>query len=173
MYTEKSRSQKKRESTALQKIGEELILLPAAVLETLDLPAELLTAILHCQELPPNEARRRQTQFVGKLMRRMENPEELRLAIEEAKAGLQAENMYFHDIERLRDTLIHDDKDRRHEALQNFLHTYPQSDANKLRALIKGALIEADQLQATEKPGHGGGRPKSRALFRWLREAIQ
>lgn len=172
MNYEKSRSQKKRESTALQKIGEELLLLPPPVLTTLDLPGDLLEAVLFCQTLPPDESRRRQTQYVGKLMRRIEDPEGLQEAITEAKAGLQAENIYFQNIELLRDMLIHPDEDTRKTALQDFLHIYPQCDSNKLRALIRAALSEAQEGRLNDKPGQASTKPKGRALFRWLRETM-
>ena len=172
MDYEKSRSQKKRESTALQKVGEELILLPASVLEDLNLPPTLLEAVLTCQSLPLNEARRRQTQYVGKLMRQVEEPEKLEEAINEAKVGLQAEDVYFQDIERIRDRLLDQDKDKRTQALQGFLHEYPQCDANQLRSLIRGALAEAEKAKKNDKPGQASVKPKTRALFRWLREAM-
>lgn len=172
MDFEKSRSQKKRESTALQKIGEELILLPASVLEDLHLPSTLLEAVLTCQSLPPNEARRRQTQYVGKLMRQIEEPEKLEEAINEAKVGLQAENVYFQDIERLRDRLLSPDKDKRSKALQDFLHEFPQCDANQLRSLIRAALAEAKKAQENDKPGQASVKVKGRDLFRWLRAAM-
>lgn len=172
MDFEKSRSQKKRESTALQKIGEELILLPASVLEELSLPPVLLEAIVTCQSLPPNEARRRQTQYVGKLMRQIEDPQSLAEAIAEAKVGLQAENIYFQDIEKIRDRLTHEDKDIRAKALQAFLHDYPLCETNQLRSLIRAAVGEAEKAKQSDKTGQTSGKVKGRALFRWLREVM-
>lgn len=172
MNMEKSRSQKKRESTALQRIGEELILLPPAVLESLGLPPVLLEAVLVCQKLPQNEARRRQTQYVGKLMRQLEDPETLETAITDAQAGLQTENVYFQQIEVLRNRLLDVDKDKRNQTLQRFLHDHPQCDANKLRALIRAALAEAQSKSHEAKTGQASVKPKGKALFRWLRQTM-
>lgn len=64
-----SRSAKKRESLALQKLGEELTTLAPAERQTLDLPAELATALAELDGIRDREARRRQKQFIGKIMR--------------------------------------------------------------------------------------------------------
>ena len=66
---EKSRSRKKRESTALQKRGEFLAALGPGVWKTLPLPEGLLKALSDAQRMKSHEARRRQMQYIGRLMR--------------------------------------------------------------------------------------------------------
>lgn len=83
----KSRSQKKRESTALQGLGEDLAKLPPAVLRSLDLPEALLAALLELPRLKSHEAKRRQMQFVGKLMREIEDPTALVETLAARKRG--------------------------------------------------------------------------------------
>jgi ribosome-associated protein len=68
----KSRSQKKRESTALQRQSEILSGLPTAQLDEFMLPAELKTAIAQLRTLTKHEARRRQMQYLGRLMRELD-----------------------------------------------------------------------------------------------------
>lgn len=64
-----SRSAKKRESAALQKLGEELAKLKPEDRAGLDLPADLLEALAEYGKMPDHESRRRQRQFIGRLMR--------------------------------------------------------------------------------------------------------
>ena len=72
---DKSRSHKKRESTALQKRGEELAALGPGAWKTLPLPEGLLEALNDVQRMKSHEARRRQMQYIGRLMREAD-PEE-------------------------------------------------------------------------------------------------
>lgn len=66
-----SRSAKKRESTALQKLGEWLAKLKPEERAGLDLPADLLEALEQYGRMPDHESRRRQRQFIGRLMREL------------------------------------------------------------------------------------------------------
>ena len=76
----KSRSQKKRESSALQELGAKLAKLPLRALEGFPLPPDLLEAFRALKAIKSNEARRRHFQYIGRLMREADDPE----AIEEA-----------------------------------------------------------------------------------------
>src|SRR5690606_7153643 len=80
----KSKSQVKREMTALQKLGERLVEMNDKQLATIPLEENLLKAVLEARKMPQREARRRQLQFIGKLMRSADN-----LAIQEAVDQLQ------------------------------------------------------------------------------------
>lgn len=64
-----SRSQKKRDSLALQKLGERLAKIPAAQRARLPLPEDLRDALDEYDRLSGYEARRRQIQFIGRIMR--------------------------------------------------------------------------------------------------------
>ena len=83
----KSRSQKKRESTPLQGLGEDLTRLSPAVLRGLDLPADLLSALLEFSKLKTHEAKRRQMQYIGRLMRELEDPTTLIETLEARRRG--------------------------------------------------------------------------------------
>ena len=67
-----SRSQRKRDSAALQAKGEELALLPPARQALLPLPPELVEALAEFRALSGREARRRQSRYIGRLMREAE-----------------------------------------------------------------------------------------------------
>ena len=69
----KSRTQKKNEDRALQRLGEQLIALPPGQLEAIELPDELLTAIELAHKMKSHGARRRQIQYIGALMRHIDH----------------------------------------------------------------------------------------------------
>ncbi len=151
-----SKSQRKREMTALQDMGAELVKLPRGRLEKLNLPESLFNALLEAQRLTSHGAIRRQMQYIGKLMRAVESE-----PIAEQLAAIRGESAtakaQFHAVERWRERLIEDD-----ESLTAWLSEHPEADVQQLRQLIRNARREA----AEGKP------PKSsRALFRLLRDS--
>jgi ribosome-associated protein len=153
-----SKTKKKQAMHALQDIGKELVKLPANKLEKLDLPEELRRAVEDCRRFTKHEAIRRQMQYIGRLMRSMdEEPIARQLAAWRGESD--EEKALLHRIERWRDRLIEND-----EVLTLFLNEYPQADATQFRQLIRNARIET----ANNKP------PKSsRAIFRLVREVME
>ena len=79
--TKPSKSARKREYLALQKLGEELIALKDAELHSIDLDEELLEAVLDARRIRSRGALRRQKQYIGKIMRRID-PEPVRAALQ-------------------------------------------------------------------------------------------
>src|SRR5436190_21511339 len=75
-----SRTKKKQAVEELQKLGAALVELPPVTLEALELPAVLLAAVLDAQRITSHEARRRQIQYIGKIMRKVD-PEPVRAAL--------------------------------------------------------------------------------------------
>ena len=159
----KSRSQKKRESTSAQKTGAALAALSKGDLENLDLPPALLEAILAWKAFPGHEAKRRQMQYIGRVMRDMDLPaleEKLEAFLVPDRAATKA----LHELEALRDSLVNaDDK-----TLETELHTlaarYPAAPVARLRHLS----VTARNERAGKKP------PKAyRELFRLLRELAE
>jgi ribosome-associated protein len=151
-----SKSQRKREMTALQDMGAELVKLPRGRLEKLDLPESLFNALLEAQRLTSHGAIRRQMQYIGKLMRAVESePIAEQLAVIRGESA--AAKAEFHALERWRERLILDD-----QALTAWLSDHPGADVTQLRQLIRNARREA-----------AGGKPpkSSRALFRLLRDS--
>ena len=76
-----SKSQRKREATALQDLGEQLVKLTPTQLRRVPLPEELLAAIRTAQAIPQRGAHKRQLQLIGKLMRQLDDPEPIRTAL--------------------------------------------------------------------------------------------
>jgi ribosome-associated protein len=87
MVTEyKSRTQKKNEDRALQRLGEQLVALPSGQLEAMELPDELLTAIELAHKIRSRSARRRQIQYIGALMRHID-PQPIKAELERFRSG--------------------------------------------------------------------------------------
>lgn len=157
-YERPSKSEMKRHSDALQKLGEQLIEAPRDRVKRVPMPDELRDAILMCQTITNHEGRRRQVQFVGKLMRSLDEEEVgvIQRTIESWKGTSKAEAAALHALERRRDKLLADDK-----ALTQLLEEHPQLDVQHLRALIRNARKE----QAENKP------PKAyREIFQILKD---
>lgn len=153
-----SKTKRKEAMLALQDLGEELVKLPASKLDKLDLPDELRRAVEDCRRFTKHGAIRRQLQYIGRLMRGVdEAPIARQLAAWRGESD--EEKALLHRIERWRDRLIEND-----EALTLFLNEYPQADATQFRQLIRNARHEA----ANNKP------PKSsRAIFKLVREVAE
>ena len=157
-YDRPSKSQLKREMTALQELGEELVSQPKERVMRVPMPEDVREAILECQKIKDHEGRRRQMQYVGKKMRTLEEAEvaAIQKVIDSWKGASKAETAALHAIERKRDKLLADDK-----ALTELKEQYPEVDVQHLRVLIRNARKE----QAESKP------PKAyREIFQILKQ---
>ncbi len=154
-----SKSHAKREMQALQELGEKLVALPAAQLAKLPLSDELIEAIRLAQTLKANEGKRRQLQFIGKLMRNVD-PLPIQAALETLRQETKKNLAHFHKMEEWRDRLLAEGD----EALQAFLEAYPQADRQRLRQLQRKA--QQDYLK-NSKTGAGT------ELFKYLRALLK
>ncbi len=160
-YERPSRSQMKRESLALQKLGAELIDSPRDRVKAMVMPEDVRDAILECQTIKDHEGRRRQLQFVGKKMRSLQAEEVaiIQQTIESWHGASKADTAQLHALERRRDKLLVDEG-----ALTSLLNKHPELDAQHLRTLIRNARKE----QAEHKP------PKAyREIFQILKQLQQ
>jgi ribosome-associated protein len=82
----KSRTQRKKEDRALQRLGEQLVALPPGQLENMGLPDELLEAIKLAHKIKSHGARRRQIQYIGALMRHID-PQPIETALHRIQEG--------------------------------------------------------------------------------------
>ncbi len=154
-----SKSQRKREMTALQDLGTELTALSERDLARIPLPDDLRRAIDEARAITSRGALRRQRQYIGKLMRAVD-PEPIRAALDKLRQKSARAAAELHRIEQWRDRLI----DEGQSALNAFSAEYPGADRQRLRQLMLNARKERERQQA----------PKSaRALFRALREVIE
>lgn len=157
-YDRPSKSQLKREMTALQDLGEELVSQSKDRVMRVPMPEDVREAILECQKIKDHEGRRRQMQFVGKKMRSLEEDEiaAIQRILDSWKGASKAETATLHAIERRRDKLLADDK-----ALTELKEQHSEVDVQQLRTLIRNARKE----QAEGKP------PKAyREIFQILKQ---
>lgn len=157
-----SKSQQKRDSTALQKLGEELVEYPAERLERVPMPDALRDAIDEARRIRDHEGRRRQMQYIGRLMRDVDAAP-IRAALDAWAGASRADTARLHRLERWRERLLADDDG----ALTAFAteHTAALNPATlqRLRTTIRAARKE-----------HAEGRPPKhfRELFRLVREVV-
>ena len=152
-----SKTQRKRAMEELQALGEALVALPADRLSKIALADNLREAIRMAQHMTRlDEARRRQMQYIGRLMRDVDATP-IRAALDEARGKNAHESARLHRIERLRTELLADEK-----TLQEIASLYPDIDLQYLRSLRRAALKEQEQ----NKP------PRNfRAIFQLLKTA--
>jgi ribosome-associated protein len=153
-----SKSQRKRESHALQDLGSELVELNDEQLSAIDMPENLRDAVMEARRLEgKHEARRRQMQYIGKLMRHID-PAPIRERIDAYKMVSREATARLHRLERWRARLLDEDA-----ALTELMSAYPHADAARIRTLVRNA----------ERERAAGQPPKSfRALFKVLDETI-
>ena len=137
---EPTRTDLKRESTELQKLGEDLLTLRADLMTKLELSDKLVDAVAEAKRISNFEGLRRQMQFIGKLMRLLtpEKLQEVRAALEEQHMPSAQETLLLHQAETWRDRLVADD-----DALGLWLNLSPSTDSQNLRALVRQARKDA------------------------------
>ena len=149
-----SKSSRKREMQALQDLGEQLVALSPERLKKVPLPETLYEAIRAAQGFKM-EARRRQLQYIGKLMRKID-PEPIQAQLDIFAGNSAVEVAKMHRLERLREQLLEDE-----QVIGTIAETWPEADLQYLRTLRRNALKEREAARP----------PKSfREIFRVLRE---
>jgi ribosome-associated protein len=155
-----SRSQKKRDSSALQVLGGKLAELPDSALKRLALPPRLEEAIREYKKLTKHEAKRRQLQFIGALMRETDT-DPLARAVEDMEAGNRSQAREFHVVEALRAALLSGDE----SGLEGVVALAPESEQAEVRSRIRMLVRNARAETEKNKPPRS-----SRTLFRLLRD---
>lgn len=129
-----SRSQLKRDSQELRDMGAQLVQMPNAHLDKIAMDSTLLAAIKEARRLKSNDARRRQIQYIGKLMRNMDLTE-IRNSVEKLNHQSQTFRQHFAMLEQWRDRLI----DEGNDAIEEFLTAFPNADRQQIRNLSRQA----------------------------------
>jgi ribosome-associated protein len=163
---EPTRTDLKRESTELQKLGEDLLTLRADLLTKLELPDKLAEGVAEAKRITNFEGKRRQMQFIGKQMRLLsaETIDAVRAAIAEQHMPSAQETMVLHQAEQWRDRLIADD-----DAVGQWLNISPETDSQQLRSLVRQARKDAKPEKPGEALRHGRAY---RDIFQMVREAL-
>ena len=139
----------------LQALGVALAQLSDSQLEAIEIPQNLRQALLEAKRITSHEAKRRQMQYVGRLMRGLD-PEPIRARLGEIEGSSARATARHRRLESWRERLLGDDA-----ALTEFAAEHPGADLQGLRTLIRNARKEAD----------AGGPPRAyRELFRALKQ---
>ena len=152
-----SKTRRKEAMRELQDLGRALLGLDPIRLAALGLPERLADAIALARKLSKHEARRRQMQYIGRLMRDVD-PEPLRAALATGTSGTAAERAHFANLERWRHRILDDP-----QGLDAFSIAYPTAPRAALATLV--ADVRAERMRAAPPR-------KSRALFREIKRII-
>lgn len=152
-----SKTRIKEAMLELQALGEALARLPDERLEALALPDNLHDAIREYKRTPTRGGKRRQRQYIGKLMRGVDAGP-IRAALEALQRDGDADTRALHEAEHWRTRLVESD-----EALPEWIALHPASDVQQLRGLIRAA-----RAAAPEQPD----RRALRQLFRLIRAEL-
>jgi len=153
---EKSRSQQKREAEAVQDLGERLLTLNDKQLKKLQLDENLLEAVLLAKEIKAYGGKKRQLQYIGKLMRSLD-VSTIDQYFEQVDNQHNLQNAKFRALENWRDKLVEQGVSVVSELEQEF----PGLDSQKLRQLVRNATNKKNEKLALKS---------KRAIFQYLKE---
>lgn len=154
-----SKTRLKQASHELQSLGEAAVALPDDRLRGLAISESLLDAILTFKKTRSHEGRRRQMQYIGKLMRREEDAEPIRQAVTDLQLGRAKDSLALHEAERWRAELLASD-----DALTRWAAQHPGTDTQQLRSLVRAARKDA-ALEPEKRSGRA-----FRELFQFIRQ---
>ncbi len=168
-----SKTDLKKHSDHLQALGESLLTLRRDLMAQLreqheDISDKLIDALVEAKRITNFEGKRRQMQFIGKLMRKLDDGTiaAIEAALEEQRKPSAQATLALHQAELWRDRLIADD-----DALNTWLQSAPDTDVQQLRTLIRQARKDAQAV--TERPGEAQRHGKAyRDIFQIVRTAL-
>jgi len=156
-FQDNSKTELKRESTELQKLGEQLMVLRQGL-------------FAEANRITNFEGKRRQMQYVGKLMRGLDEEQlaAVREALDEQHQGSARDSLALHEAERWRDDLI-----AREDAFGEWIAAHPDTDSQQLRALVRQARKDRqptqDEVSQGQVPRHGRAY---REIFQLVKEQL-
>jgi ribosome-associated protein len=170
-----SKTDLKRESDERQQLGEDLLTLRADLSQRLldqgHLNDKLMDAVAEAKRITNFEGRRRQMQFIGKLMRKLddEDIEAIREALQAQHSGSAKETLALHQAEQWRDRLLQSD-----DAVAEWMATYPATDSQQLRAMVRQARKDNTADKTTESQGLAPRQGRSyREIFQLVKQTLQ
>ncbi|OYU74323.1 MAG: hypothetical protein CFE45_35050, partial [Burkholderiales bacterium PBB5] len=158
-----SKTRLKQQAHDLQALGQALVELPPSRLKDVPMPEVLRDAIAEYRRTKSFEGKRRQLQYVGKQMRFAEVAP-LQEAVDAFRLGSAKDTLMLHEVELWRDELVAND-----EAATRWAATYPGSDLQQLRSLVRAA--RKDAAAAPEQRNGRGYRELFQFIKPWLADA--
>lgn len=164
-----SKTELKAQSAQLQTLGEQLLTLRPDLLAPLALPTRLLDALDELGRITHFEGKRRQSQYVGKLMRQLDDAQlaAVRAALDEQRRGPATETLRLHAAEQWRERLIAEDA-----AVNAWVTQFPGTDVQQLRALVRQARKDAPSPAAAQQAQARGQAPRQGRAFRELFQLV-
>lgn len=169
-----SKTDKKRGSSELQALGESLLTLRQDLVDRLGsagaLPEILVEAVEQAKKITDFEGKRRQLQYVGKLMRKLdeEDVKALRECLDEQQSGSARETQMLHLVEAWRVRLLEDDN-----AVEELILSRPTIDIQQLRALIRQARRDNKTQPSDISKGLAPRQSKAyRELFQFMKDVL-
>ncbi|WP_267223722.1 ribosome biogenesis factor YjgA [Dyella silvae] len=137
-----TRTQQRRDALAVLALANQLVELPQSKLAKLELPEDVVREIANTRRITAHIARKRQLQFLAKVMRRHDTAvfDGVRAALGENRERQRQETAAMHRIEATRDRLLEDTD----SALSELIAQHPNVDRQHLRSLVRQAKIEKD-----------------------------
>jgi ribosome-associated protein len=136
-----SKTRRKKDMIAVQKLGEELTTLSRKQLAKLPLPEQLLAALKEMERIPnSNEARRRHLQYIGRVMRDCDH-EQIQRELDRLRTPDIAEVRRAQLIEQWGDRLLGGDED----TITKFVDAYPLADRQPLRQLQRNCAAAKER----------------------------
>ncbi|MEX2489040.1 MAG: ribosome biogenesis factor YjgA [Pseudomonadales bacterium] len=151
----KSKTQQKREMQSLKHLGERLLDLPEEQLQSIGDPG-LLEAVTECKRITKGNARKRQIQYIGKLMRSAD-VDRVQQLIDRYDSSTKTHTIQFHKLERWRQELIDEDM----QVIDEIIRECPNVDRQHLKQLTRNAINERERQES--QPVH------FRKLFQYLK----
>jgi ribosome-associated protein len=155
-----SKTQRKKESHELQQLGEDLTQIPDDRLDVLPMNESLRDALRIYKRTRTHEGRRRQMQYIGKLMRG-NDCEPLREMVASFKVGTAKASLALHELEHWRTQMLADDA-----TLNQWVQQHPGADLQRLRSLVRAA-----RKDAANAPEQRSGRAY-RELFQFIKQHV-
>ncbi len=166
----KSKTQIKEEMLALQDLGKSIAELPKAIYKSFEVPENLDDAIQTLHRIKSWNAQKRQHQFIGRIMRELDEDEVTRLKqkFHDYELGRKQLNRAFQHLEQTRTDMINGDK----QAISDFIESYAATDRQQLMQHIRAAQKEKQNNEQDKS-----GKPKQdqyfKKLFKLLKQSIQ
>jgi len=156
-----SKSMLKRASHELQDLGKRLLAMPDSRLDDIGMEERLRDALAAYKTTRSFEGKRRQLQYIGKVLRGVE-VDPLREAVSSFELGHARDALSLHEAEAWRKRLLDDEK----QTLTEWMNEFPQTDLPQLRAMIRNA-----HKDAAAAPENRNGRAY-RELFQLIKKAL-
>ena len=169
-----SRTDRKKDSDDRQDLGVELLTLRTELMVRLNtqghITDQLREALAEARRITNFEGKRRQMQYVGKLMRKLSEAslEAVKDALNEQRMGSTKDTLALHLAESWRDRLIDDDG-----ALRAWINEFPSTDSQQLRALVRQARKDDVTTKADIAKGLLPRQSRSyREIFQLIKEQM-